>query len=1212
MESARFRLEAEAVARIRHPNVVQVYDVGEAAGEAYMAMEFCSGGSLADRLRKHPLPPLQAARLTRAIAEGLAAAHRAHIIHRDVKPANVFLQPVRPGAADASALTADFEPKVSDFGLAKALDQDDGQTRTGIVLGTPAYMAPEQAFGHAKDLGPAADIYALGAILYECLTGRPPFRGLTAAETLDQVRTREPVPIRRLQPTVPADLETIALQCLHKEPGRRYADMIGVVEELTRFLEHRPILARPVSRSERLRRWCRRNPRVAVLSASVALLTLVITVGSIVTALWLRSERDAAREAVSRAGRAEKDRLEQLYVALMGQAHSNRYSGMVGHRETGLKNVRALRSAIPDEELTDARRIEVRDTAISCLTLSDLRERFRLDAGVDGSHGLPHSIGQDGLCPLWSPAHGGMLVRRLPDPSILRVVPTPASDENQSAFSFASPCGRWIAEYVWSTTNRLRIWRADSGGPVLDMTPAERASWVAFHPSQGEATVSFQDGILRRFSLETGRLLAESSPRGPNLVVDYLPDGKRLALTNGQGPGEILDAQSFRTLRQLDTGPAVRMHVDAAGGLLWFGTRDGRIYCWNEATGHGEFLPGREPGPIGAIRVSPDGRFLAFSVAGYTEFRTVHGNQYLYRCPGVVVGYVDGGRHVAVVNDNRLIVYECDAQAVYRAIRGNFDAATYSSDGQLLCLAGNQGVAVHEARSLALLGDLQLDRTGPVLFLPDGKEFVTFGLFSHAWRWPISADQVGRSRLGPPLPVSLSAGIGLLKGFALEPHHYGRHLASRRDGRVLAIADYRGERIWLWERDRTAEPRIFASFPSAHRIDLAPDGSLLAAASRKYRGAGAVWRLPEGKKVLDLPEALDVRFSPDGRRLACASRTHVRVYRLEDPPRLEHIWECAEAHPSHPAAIAFHPNAELLAMTAATYRTRLVELATGNTLGNLTHVHSALTRWLSFSPDGTHLAAAVDDQEVGIWDLALLRDRLAELGYACDGWPRRTARPADRMRSIEIDRGPLPGAGQWADNWKRMAMYESLSGKPSDAIDAANEALTLIPWRDAKRRAELLALRGDYRRANKDLAGARDDWEEAIRLGPVRNQTVVALCRLYLLGPEGFHQPERALRLLASLPPVESDSGPLLAYALIDAGQPREGLAKLEQHAAEGDDPLDDYFRALAHHRLGRAEVAQRYFSAGCKVHDARRPDVPGTTQDEWTRMRAMLSSLLN
>src|SRR6516162_10091704 len=217
---SRFRTEAEAIARLQHPHVVQVFEVGEHNGLPFFSLEFCPGGSLDKKLAGTPLPPQQAAVLVAKLAQGVQAAHEARVLHRDLKPANVLL-------------AADGTPKVTDFGLAKKLDAQ-GVTLPGVVMGTPSYMAPEQASGAGAELGPAVDVYALGAVLYECLSGRPPFRAATVWDTLRQVVSEEPVPPRQLNAQVPRDLETICLKCLQKEAARRYASAAEVADDLGR------------------------------------------------------------------------------------------------------------------------------------------------------------------------------------------------------------------------------------------------------------------------------------------------------------------------------------------------------------------------------------------------------------------------------------------------------------------------------------------------------------------------------------------------------------------------------------------------------------------------------------------------------------------------------------------------------------------------------------------------------------------------------------------------------------------------------------------------------------------------------------------------------------------------------------------------------------------------------------------------------------------
>jgi serine/threonine-protein kinase len=262
-ERARFQREAEAVAALRHPNIVQIFDIGDADGRPYFTMELVEGGSLAQELAGRPQPARPAAELVASLAGAVQAAHACGIVHRDLKPANVLLA---PGGT----------PKISDFGLARRSTDGAGLTQIGAVLGTPSYMAPEQAQEQTDGVGPAVDVYALGAILYELLTGRPPFRAATAAETVQQVISQEPAAPWRLNDQVPRDLETICLKCLQKEPSRRYTTATDLAGDLRRFLLGEPILARRAGVVERSVKWVRRRPSLAAFVASGALLLLVV------------------------------------------------------------------------------------------------------------------------------------------------------------------------------------------------------------------------------------------------------------------------------------------------------------------------------------------------------------------------------------------------------------------------------------------------------------------------------------------------------------------------------------------------------------------------------------------------------------------------------------------------------------------------------------------------------------------------------------------------------------------------------------------------------------------------------------------------------------------------------------------------------------------------------------------------------------------------
>jgi hypothetical protein len=302
---ARFRAEAEAVARLQHPNVVQIYEVGELEGQPYFSLEYVDGGSLAQQLKGAALPERRAAELTEHLARAMQAAHEKGIIHRDLKPANVLL-------------TRDGTPKITDFGLAKQLDEAAEQTQSGAIMGTPCYMAPEQAEGKTREVGPAADVYALGAILYELLTGGPPFSG-PAPIVIFSVIHQEPLAPRRLNPRIAFDLQTICLKCLRKEPARRYASAQALADDLYRFLAGEPIRARPVGTGERLRKWVRRRPAEAGLAAASAAALVSLVVGSLCFAQSQYQQARFAQRELNDHQRRESLRDEVLKLLDEGQ-----------------------------------------------------------------------------------------------------------------------------------------------------------------------------------------------------------------------------------------------------------------------------------------------------------------------------------------------------------------------------------------------------------------------------------------------------------------------------------------------------------------------------------------------------------------------------------------------------------------------------------------------------------------------------------------------------------------------------------------------------------------------------------------------------------------------------------------------------------------------------------------------------------------------------
>jgi eukaryotic-like serine/threonine-protein kinase len=294
---ARFRIEAEAVARLRHPNIIQIYEIGEVDSLPFVSLELLEGGSLADRIEDTPQPGRASAELLITLARGMQTAHQAGIIHRDLKPTNVLY-------------AADGTPKITDFGLAKRLESDDEQTATGQIMGSPSYMAPEQARGHTKNVGAAADIYALGAILYEMLTGRAPFKGESPMETVRQVIDDDPVPPARLVPRVARDLETICLKCLNKEQHKRFDSAGALAEDLVRYLRGEPIKARPTPPWERGAKWARRRPLAAT---AAALVPLILIFGFAGTLKYQRTQAENQRRESART----MDKQTRGYEALI-------------------------------------------------------------------------------------------------------------------------------------------------------------------------------------------------------------------------------------------------------------------------------------------------------------------------------------------------------------------------------------------------------------------------------------------------------------------------------------------------------------------------------------------------------------------------------------------------------------------------------------------------------------------------------------------------------------------------------------------------------------------------------------------------------------------------------------------------------------------------------------------------------------------------------
>jgi WD40 repeat protein len=530
-ELARFRTEARAVARLQHPNIIQIHEVGEHDGLPFFSLEYCGGGNLEKKLAGTPLSPREAASLVRILAGAMQAAHDRGVVHRDLKPVNVLL-------------AEDGTPKITDFGLARKLDEA-GQTATGAVLGTPSYMAPEQA-GGSKDIGPPADIYALGAILYECLTGRPPFRAATALDTLMQVVADEPVPPSRLAPKVPRDLENICLKCLQKEPHKRYATAQALADDLAAYLEGRPTVARPATRMERLGKWVRRRPAAAALAVLAVLAPVsLLVLGLFYNARLQQALADVAgREQQLRDTQADADRQQQAAGAanseakrLLQQADSLRLSALSSQALTDNPGLALLLA------IEGAQRGQPRQAPHNSALLAALEQNRELHTfSTVQQTCLSTAFSQDGRR-LAVNAGTDLSVWDISDPWKAQQVWKAAEFPFQGSSPVAlSPDGRWVAKFhdghlqkqyddgsrKLFTDRVIQVWDTAAGSKRRWVLAGhtDRVSAVTFSPDSRNLLTGSWDGTARLWDLATGKPLAVLAGHSNSLAAAlFTPDG---------------------------------------------------------------------------------------------------------------------------------------------------------------------------------------------------------------------------------------------------------------------------------------------------------------------------------------------------------------------------------------------------------------------------------------------------------------------------------------------------------------------------------------------------------------------------------------------------------------------------------------------------------------------------------------------------------------
>jgi WD40 repeat protein len=989
-ELARFRLEAEAVSRLRHPHIVQVYEFGQAGGCPFLALEYVDGGSLAQRLAGTPLAAQEAARLAELLARAMHYAHQWGVVHRDLSPANVLLAASEPadGVLFGGPEKAGYnQPKITDFGLAK-LFIGGGPTlsHSGEMLGTPSYMAPEQAAGKVKAVGPATDVYALGAILYECLTGRPPFKAETPLETLLQVQAGDPVTPNRLQPNVPRDLETICMKCLEKEPRKRYASAAELAEDLRRFRAGETIRARPTGRTERLWRWCCRNPVVASLLTAVALLLVTIAAVSTFAAARLNTALAETRIAERQARLREAE-------ALVGQAHGTRYSRRSGQRFealAALKNAAAIgRELDQPSEWFD----RLRNEAMAALALPDLHITHSCAGFPPGTHRA--DLSRDFQLCARTTLQGGCSVRRverdveiaqlpaLGEPARVRFGPGGLlmlygeSSERLQLWDFTGPepdrrlderhtanlCnfsadGQLIA--MGYRDGSIGVYATDTGDSKHYLAAQGIAQYPlpALHPTEAVVAVcSYGSSLLQIRDLQTG--VVRGSLRLPwrrSLMCAWSPDGHTLAVSAAEvdGDGDRTHLYAFdapgRSLRlahvlrgQSNGGTAVEFNP--AGDRLATRGWNGKVHLFDVHTGRLLFVTHPVPySSLPILRFDPSGRRLVAARVGAEQEQI-------------------GLWSVADAREYRALIH--DGLGSSEQLEPGAGTLAVHPGGRLAVQTFKDGLALFDLETGRELASVKLAGVNGCVCFDGSGNLLTNG-FAGFFRWSVRPDPTrpGQLIVGPAERLPFNRG--------------NRQIAASRDGKVIGQAMYNGYGMapyrggWILNPNATRPRRVEvgASIASA---SVHPDGRWVAFGRHVNRVD--VYEVATGRRAWQSPADRHhyCRFSVDGRWLVTDNEGG-RAYAVgtwkPGPPLGSGI----------PWDVSSDGRLVVLGQTDGVYR--LVELATGRELAQLEDPDQTAGAAL-FTPEGTRLVVAAQNG-LRVWDLHRIRAELAELGLDWD------------------------------------------------------------------------------------------------------------------------------------------------------------------------------------------------------------------------------------
>ncbi len=935
----RFRTESEAVAKLDHPNIVPIYEVGEWEGQPFFSMKFAERGTLLQHIadRQSRCSNREAAELVAKLARAVHFAHQRSILHRDIKPANVLID-------------AHGEPMLTDFGLARLVEQDSTLTRTMAMLGTPSYMSPEQARGESKQLTTAVDVYGLGAVFYQVLTGQPPFAGGTTMETVRLVLDTEPRRPRSVHSDVDRDLETICLKCLAKEASRRYGSAEALAHDLERWLRHEPILARPVSGGERLAKLIRRNP-VATFFCAVTL--IIIAASVFVLARANVQIRQAQRNEASLRGRAERraEESRQQLVRLHVSAGNRLVDEGDGFRGL-LWFAEALRLDNDDPVRSDVHR---RRIAAVLRQSPELERLWFQDGYVKSAHFSPGgdrviSSGMGSNVYVWDVATGKAALPPLRH----------RSDVRQARFT---PDGKRV--FSVDAQRVLRFWDPATG--LLMNEPLQTAAYqaISFSPDGRWRAVLMPAGVqLDHAPNETlGPLLA-----GTNQIdAAYFSSDNRYLIAKGLRELDIWDLSSDPpSVKSVRHREPIRTLANSHDGQTVAVTTARALHVWELQSG----LPARSPIPLQSdsfdCRYSNDDQRIA--VASWDGSIRIFD-------PEIGVPVVDALRHRAGASQCsfspdglQLATASWDSTArIWNPLTGQagspflphggyVSVASFSPDGgrlvtagqdqtvRLWNLRGQQGPRVRWRLEKWIIG---LD------FSRDGRRLLTCMADGRASLWDT---RDGR------LLVTLPAVRGGISHGCLSPD--GAWVAtSGEDGRVRVCNSATGEQIAMTSRHAQRVVRVF----------FAPDSQRIVSAS--YDGTACVWNATNGAPLTPMlrhgGRVVHAAFSPDGRRVLTASTD--RTAQLWDAQSGERIGP-AMNHPSELYHANFSPDGSRI-VTACVDRLDLPRAAlmwdakTSRPLGpELPHFDGVLCA--QFSPDGRYIATGGEDRTGVIWNAA--------------------------------------------------------------------------------------------------------------------------------------------------------------------------------------------------------------------------------------------------